>query len=43
MEDERFKRTSESIVRTVARQVFARELIARMTESPAHAPGAARG
>jgi hypothetical protein len=35
MDDERFKRTSESIVRTVARQLFAKGLIARMAEPPA--------
>ncbi len=29
MDDARFKRTSESIVRTVARQLFARDLLAR--------------
>jgi hypothetical protein len=50
IDDERFKRTSGSIVRTVARQLFARTrqlfartLVARMTEPPAQAPAAARG
>jgi hypothetical protein len=43
MDDEHFRRTSESIVRTVARQLFARDLIARMAEPPAPAPGAGRG
>ena len=38
MDDEHFKRTSESIVRTVARQLFAKDLIARMAE-PTQAPG----
>jgi hypothetical protein len=35
MDDQRFKRTSESIVRTVARQLFAKDLIARMAEPAA--------
>lgn len=43
MDDERFRRTSDSIVRTVARQLFAKDLIARMTELPAPKPGAERG
>jgi hypothetical protein len=43
MDDERLKRTSESIVRTVARQLFAKDFIARTTEPPAPTPGAERG
>lgn len=43
MDDERFKRTSESIVRTVARRLFAKDFIARTTEPPAPTPGAERG
>lgn len=34
MDDERFQRTSESIVRAVARELFAADLIARMATAP---------
>jgi hypothetical protein len=43
MDDARFKRTSDSIVRTVARQLFEMDLIARMASVPRSKQRAGRG
>jgi hypothetical protein len=43
LEDMRFERTSESIVRSVARRLFAMDLIARMDAASGSAPRAGRG
>jgi hypothetical protein len=43
LDDMRFERTSESIVRSVARRLFAMDLIARMDATSGSAPRARRG